>query len=243
MSSTLLPLYVFDPTPLQALGVLVFLLLACFCVNNAQLQSCRTSARRGGGPPLCTSRKWAEEGALQQMEEQLAKLQTDAEKQEDKIQQAKGDLGNLDRALLFLIRVRVRSRFRKMRQQGRLRVRLNRAVGLKPGDWVGLKVGNIIRESADPFVVIEAGKGATRREHRSRIIPRTLDPMWNEDFEFYGTLGDFVSSGIKLVVYDKDIFTENDFLGTPRLARQVPLGQAHRHRVPRAARHRRHHLL
>ena len=196
-----LPFYVFDPTPLHALVVLVVLLAVCACLNSAQLAEMPYDPldEVEQGVPLSNEESLAKaKESLKQMEEQLQKLGSEAEKQEGNIQRTKGDLGNMDRALLFLVRVRARAKLKRMRQRGVLRVRLDRAIGLKPGDWVGLKVGNVIRESADPFVVIEAGKGQSRKECRSRVIARTLDPVWNEDFEFFGTLGEFVSSGVRL---------------------------------------------
>ena len=62
----------------------------------------------------------------------------------------------------------------RMRSRGQLKVHLKRGVGLKSADRNG---------KSDPYVIVRCG-GA---EKRSRVVPRTLDPEWDETLEFEGT--------------------------------------------------------
>ena len=58
--------------------------------------------------------------------------------------------------------------------EGRLRVHVKRATGLKSGDMFG--------GAADPFVEVVLGK--TRRSQRTRAILNKNDPWWEEDLDF-----------------------------------------------------------
>ena len=72
-----------------------------------------------------------------------------------------------------------------------LKVRLHKGVGLKGADMNG---------KSDPYVIVSSGK----QEKKSRIVKKTLDPVWNEEMEFTGTLQEFLSHGLMLKVFDYD---------------------------------------
>jgi hypothetical protein len=83
---------------------------------------------------------------------------------------------------------------------GVLRIQITRATGLLAADISGF---------SDPYVVLHTGG----QKRKTRIIKQTLEPEWGEQFEFRGLLDDFLSSGVKLVVYDWDEVGMDDALG------------------------------
>ena len=64
---------------------------------------------------------------------------------------------------------------------------------------------------SDPYVKLSVGGGEKKT---SRVVDQSLDPVWNQEFEFEGTLGHFASHALKLEVFDKDKLTTDDHLGT-----------------------------
>lgn len=60
--------------------------------------------------------------------------------------------------------------------------------------------------NSDPFVSINCN----RRQTKTKVIMKTLDPEWNEHFEIDITDPFHI---IKVIVYDWDRFSSNDFLG------------------------------
>ena len=75
----------------------------------------------------------------------------------------------------------------RLQEKGVLRVHLHKGVGLKASDRNG---------KSDPYVLLSIG---TARK-QSRVEESTLDPVFNEDFEFEGTLGELLSHGLLLRV-------------------------------------------
>ena len=88
---------------------------------------------------------------------------------------------------------------------GTLKVLLKRGVGLKAADLNG---------KSDPYVVVKCGG----LEVKSRVCPKTLDPVWNETLDFKGTLNSFLSTGMLLRCFDKDWVTRDDPLGDAKLS-------------------------
>ena len=88
---------------------------------------------------------------------------------------------------------------------GLLKIMLKRGVGLKAADFNG---------KSDPYVIVRTGG----MEKKSKVIQKTLDPVWNESIEFYGDLNDFIATGLTLRVFDKDTFTRDDPLGDARVS-------------------------
>jgi len=84
--------------------------------------------------------------------------------------------------------------------KGSMRIELQRAVGLKAADSNGL---------SDPYAVLYfLGK-----KHTSKVVPKTLNPQWDQSFEFVGTLRELTSEACLLEVFDKDRFTRDESLG------------------------------
>lgn len=81
-----------------------------------------------------------------------------------------------------------------------MRIELQRAAGLKAADSNGL---------SDPYAVLSfLGK-----KHKSKVVPKTLNPKWDESFEFQGTLRGLSAEPCTLEIFDKDRFTRDESLG------------------------------
>ena len=53
---------------------------------------------------------------------------------------------------------------------------------------------------------------------RSEVVDNDLDPVWNEEFEFTGTLQELTAHGLQLKVFDKDFLgMGDDRLGNKRV--------------------------
>ena len=74
---------------------------------------------------------------------------------------------------------------------GTLRVLLSKASGLDAADMNG---------KSDPYVVLLCAA----HKAKSTIKPKTLSPVWNEEFSFAGTLQSIITSGLMVKVYDCD---------------------------------------
>ena len=83
---------------------------------------------------------------------------------------------------------------------GVLKVHLHKAGGLVAGDWDG---------KSDPYVEVRSGQFF----RRSRTVPRSLEPQWNQTIELEGWLKDFAKAPLELIVMDKDRFSVDDHLG------------------------------
>jgi len=91
-------------------------------------------------------------------------------------------------------------------QRGVLKVHLRKGVGLKAADLNG---------KSDPYVIASCG-GETKK---SRVVPKTLEPVWNEVLEFSSSrLDDVLRHGLSLKVMDKDTLTKDDALGEVHVA-------------------------
>jgi len=95
-----------------------------------------------------------------------------------------------------------RAREKRLRTTGKLTVFLDRAFELQAADFGG---------KSDPYVVLHLGD----QVHKSSTIMKTVDPAYNETFEFRGVLSDFVLDphGLILEVYDKDVLSGDDVIG------------------------------
>ena len=75
---------------------------------------------------------------------------------------------------------------------GTLKLLLRKAHGLDSADLNGF---------SDPYVILQCA-GQSRK---SSIKPKTLNPVWNEEFEFGDlSMAELVASGLTLTVYDCD---------------------------------------
>lgn len=88
---------------------------------------------------------------------------------------------------------------------------------LTPGmiEFIGLIKVNVVRGtnlairdmvSSDPYVILSLGQQSVK----TRVIKSNLNPVWNEKLML--SIPDFVPP-LKLLVYDKDTFTTDDFMG------------------------------
>lgn len=84
--------------------------------------------------------------------------------------------------------------------RGKLHVRLARASSLQAADRNGL---------SDPYVKLTLG-GVTQK---TRMLKKTLDPVYNETFIFYGTFGELTANPIQLIVMDHDLTSFDDMIG------------------------------
>ena len=98
-----------------------------------------------------------------------------------------------------------------MSDQGVLRVRLSHALGLKSADSNGF---------SDPYVKLTIAK----EKRTSKIVYKTLDPVWNETLTLPGTLQDFLTSGLLLKCFDWDSklkLSKDDPLGNLQVSLDV----------------------
>mmetsp|Transcript_41896 Transcript_41896/g.51573 ORF Transcript_41896/g.51573 Transcript_41896/m.51573 type:complete len:251 (-) Transcript_41896:111-863(-) len=65
-------------------------------------------------------------------------------------------------------------------------------------------------EESDPFVEISINNG--KQKKRTKVKKNTKNPEWNETFEF--DIKDAVKDKIYFDVYDKDLITKNEKIGT-----------------------------
>ncbi|EJW71260.1 hypothetical protein WUBG_17829 [Wuchereria bancrofti] len=90
-------------------------------------------------------------------------------------------------------------------QQMKLHVRLTGAKNLRAMDKNGL---------SDPYVKLYLIPGASKATKMvSKTIEKTLNPLWNEEFTYYGvTDEDQLNKSLRLLVLDRDRIG-SDFLG------------------------------
>ena len=79
-------------------------------------------------------------------------------------------------------------------------VHLQRADGLRAADSNG---------KSDPYAKVRVG----RHKGQTRVVPRSLDPRWDERLLFPGTLADFLEETLTIKVRDKDTVGYDDPLG------------------------------
>ncbi|XP_057520158.1 probable ADP-ribosylation factor GTPase-activating protein AGD11 isoform X2 [Amaranthus tricolor] len=96
-------------------------------------------------------------------------------------------------------------------------IRNSKRGDLTPGmiEFVGLIKVNVVRGtnlairdmvSSDPYVILSLGQQSVK----TRVIKNNLNPVWNEKLML--SIPDCVPP-LKLLVYDKDTFTTDDFMG------------------------------
>lgn len=89
----------------------------------------------------------------------------------------------------------------RMLEKGKLRVHLIGGSGLAAADNNGL---------SDPYVKLTLGA----MKHKSKTVHKTLDPKWEEAFEFRGTLKELTAQRLRLETFDHDTFSKDDPLGS-----------------------------
>ena len=78
-----------------------------------------------------------------------------------------------------------------MQSPGVLRVKVISATGLLAGDASGF---------SDPYAKVHLGQVA----HKTHVKKKTLDPEWDEQFDFHGTLAEMVATPLEVVLSDQD---------------------------------------
>lgn len=84
---------------------------------------------------------------------------------------------------------------------GKLTVHIHSASDLRAADSNGL---------SDPFVRVTAG----RKRLKTRVLNRTLNPVWDQRLEFFGALEAFLLKPVVLRVWDFDMLSLNDPIGS-----------------------------
>ena len=97
---------------------------------------------------------------------------------------------------------------------GKLVVHLGSAAGLKAADMNGL---------SDPYVYLRSGERTTQ----SSVVAKTLEPMFSEDLEFFGTFGELSAAGLTLEVYDKNAMRFDVLLGSVTVSLEGLKGAAY----------------
>ena len=84
---------------------------------------------------------------------------------------------------------------------GVLRICVQSASGLKAADKGG---------TSDPYAKLFLGEHVISHSgHKTSHINKTLDPVWNENFEFHGVLKDLLKHKLEVNVRDHDIGGKN----------------------------------
>ncbi|CAG5123527.1 unnamed protein product, partial [Candidula unifasciata] len=81
---------------------------------------------------------------------------------------------------------------------GRVLVVVEEGIGLRPARDAG---------KSDPYCEVSMGS----QEHRTKVIPGTLNPRWNASMQFL--IRDVERDTLCFTVYDRDLYSPNDFLG------------------------------
>ena len=80
----------------------------------------------------------------------------------------------------------------RLHGSGLLKVMLHKGTGLMAADFNG---------KSDPYVILQCGG---KPDRKSQIKKGTLDPVWNEELTFQGTLNEFLGTGLLLQTWDWD---------------------------------------
>ncbi|XP_035825622.1 intersectin-1 [Aplysia californica] len=100
---------------------------------------------------------------------------------------------------------------------GRILVVIQEACHLKASDQSG---------KSDPYCEVSMGS----QEHRTKVIPGTLNPRWNASMQFL--LRDVERDTLCFTVYDRDLYSPNDFLGRTEVRIKDVLDQSGDRRGP-----------
>ncbi|XP_070190790.1 intersectin-1-like isoform X2 [Littorina saxatilis] len=95
-------------------------------------------------------------------------------------------------------RKRERAHSLKCKPVGRLLVILEEGIRLRSASDSG---------KSDPYCEVSMGS----QEHRTRVVNNSLNPKWNASMQF--TIRDLRQDVLCITVYDRDLYSPNDFLG------------------------------
>ena len=88
--------------------------------------------------------------------------------------------------------------------QGTVTITVHKATRIKAADISG---------TSDPYITIRCNG----QVHTTKVIPKTLNPRWNETFTFQGTLSALIDSPVEMNVYDRDLSSRDDNIGVTML--------------------------
>ncbi|CAG2255229.1 ITSN [Mytilus edulis] len=79
---------------------------------------------------------------------------------------------------------------------------------------------------SDPYCEVSMGA----QEHKTKVIPATLNPKWNQNMQF--TIRDVDQDVLCITVFDRDLFSPNDFLGRTEIRVKEILQESNEKRGP-----------
>ncbi|XP_052090009.1 intersectin-1-like isoform X1 [Mytilus californianus] len=100
---------------------------------------------------------------------------------------------------------------------GRLLVLIQEGCDLQPRDANG---------KSDPYCEVSMGA----QEHKTKVIPATLNPKWNQNMQF--TIRDVDQDVLCITVFDRDLYSPNDFLGRTEIRVKEILQESNEKRGP-----------
>lgn len=119
-------------------------------------------------------------------------------------------VSNIQKASQVFIETERDERYRATRvrslcdvEVGRLVVTIIEGADLQPSDPQG---------TSDPYCEVSMGS----QEHRTKVIPKDLNPKWNSTMVF--NVKDLDQDVLCITVFDRDFFSPNDFLGRTEVA-------------------------
>ncbi|KAK3098160.1 hypothetical protein FSP39_016770 [Pinctada imbricata] len=149
--------------------------------------------------------------------EASAKIYNDTEKKKrekayNSVTKPKG-VGRLLVIILEGINLAPSADVKKIPGVGRLLVVIVEGRDLQPSDANG---------KSDPYCEVSMGA----QEHKTPVINSTLNPKWNKSMQF--TIKDVEQDVLCITVYDRDLFSPNDFLGRTEVRVSELLGSEKR---------------
>ena len=102
------------------------------------------------------------------------------------------------------------------------------------GNSLALRCGAVARHAT-----IKLSTQAGKKERRTKTIKKTLDPKWNETFEWIGqrsALCDGGNASLDLRVFDKDLLSRDDEIGSSKVLTTPTCTLWRRQQAPLASR-------
>lgn len=91
----------------------------------------------------------------------------------------------------------------------KLHIEIIEARGLRAADSNG---------KSDPYCRVHLNKHDTANKHKTATIKTNLNPTWNESVTFYPNDLQLESDRLVFQVFDKDLMSKDDLLGTVKLS-------------------------
>eukprot|EP01084_Bolivina_argentea_P164177 285464_1 len=81
-------------------------------------------------------------------------------------------------------------------------VRVSKGINLEKADTFG---------KSDPYCIVSIDNGA-QKQQKTKVIDKTVNPVWNESFNFYAFIDK--PQHLTFEVFDYDMLSKDDFLGS-----------------------------